>query len=150
MSRVLTGVMAAASQPVIKRGSFEFTELVFRLDDGQDVTWKGVSMDRKVAEALRLGEHATFYGTKMWSTLYGVRPDGKTGIFKSWGANPMALVISIGMIAMGLGTAPLVFPLIAFLAGVVGVFMFVDASGARARFRRDERVAAQGSGAVGA
>jgi hypothetical protein len=44
---------------------------------------------------------------------------------------------------MGLGASLLIFPLLVAAAGVAGVFMSLDASSARSKFRRDGKAAAQ-------
>ncbi len=141
MAKIITGVLTNIGEARIKRGDIEFSDVVFQPDTGEAVSWGKVSMQREVADLLRLNEPATFYGSKFWGALYGVRPDGEAGVFKCWAANPLALLLSIGMLSIGLGGAVLILPLFIAAAGVAGICMFFDGSGARSRFQKDAKAA---------
>jgi hypothetical protein len=96
-------------------------------------------MERPLADALRIAENTTFYFSNTWATVYAVRVENSPGLFGSFAANPLSMLMSIGMIFAGLATSMFLFPLLIAIAGVVGVFVSSDAMGARSRFKRDER-----------
>jgi hypothetical protein len=98
-----------------------------------------MSMDRRVADVLRLQQPVTLYLSPMMSSLFGVRSSEGPNVFKAGSANPLFLLMAIGMIFLGLGTSMFVFPLLIALAGVAGVVLHLSAAGAKRRFRRDEK-----------
>ena len=147
MASVFTGVLLKVEKPRIKGGDVTFAEMTFQTVEGQVVTWKDISMDRKVADVLRLQQPVTLYLSPMMSSLFGVRSDHGPGVFQADSASILFLLMAIGMVFLGLGTSMFVFPLLVSLAGAIGVVMHFLAARAKRRFRRDEKRAAR-SGAT--
>lgn len=139
MSKCVHGVLLAAEGPRISRGDIRFTKLQVAPATGEPLTWEGFSMERSIADDLRIGVPTTFYVSSTWSTVYAARVEGRPGRFASFFANPLAMLMAIGMIFAGLATSMFLFPLLVALAGLAGVFMSADAMGARSRFKKDER-----------
>jgi hypothetical protein len=137
MVKVVTGVLLRTENPSIKRGELTFAEIEFRADDGKLVTWKNLSMSREVAGVLGLGQPITLYLSPLLGSLFGARPGDGPGAFKADSANPVFLLMAVGMIFLGLGTSMFLFPLLIALGGAVGVVLHLQAASARRRFRRD-------------
>jgi hypothetical protein len=141
MAKRFIGVLISVEQGRISRGSIKFPTMELVDEAGRKVSWKDMTMEREVVDALRMNTRCTFYYSKIWSTLYGIRVEGTEGLFSASSANPLMLVMSIGMIFLGLGTSMFLFPLLIDLAGIVGVFVCMDAGSAKSMFRGDLKAA---------
>lgn len=139
MAKVLTGVLLRAEDPRIKRGEVWFRLVEFESQDGTRFTWKDLSMSREVADVLRLGQPVTLYVSPALSSLFGVRVGDGTGVFSAQSANPLFMVMAVGMIFLGLGTSMFLFPILIALAGVSGLVLHFQAASAKRLYRREER-----------
>jgi hypothetical protein len=142
MSGRVIGRLLSTDDPTIKRAGIKFSRILVVNDFGQTIQWNNLTMEMSVENQLIIGARTTFYFSKMWSTVYGVRVDGAPGRFHSDRANPLMLLMSLGMIFGGLATSVFLFPLLVTLAGIAGFVQCLDAMGAKARFGRDEWQAA--------
>lgn len=140
MARRLTGVIFAAAKPsIVLGGAIRFDELIVADESGTRKSLGDMTMEREVAELLRPGTRVTLYLSDRWSTIYGVCPRDGPGRFHSTYANPLMLLMSIGLLFGGLATSVFVFPIIIALLGLVGVMTCLDARTARKLFRNDSR-----------
>jgi len=142
MAKKIVGEITDVGSPRIKRGGdIAFASMSIRGEDGRQISWTEMAMERPVAELLHPGAQGTIYFSTTWSTVYGFRGQGGEMEFRSSYANPVMLLMSIGLLFGGLVTAMFLFPLLIALAGLVGIFVCLDARRARAMFRKDGKQA---------
>ena len=140
MAKRISGEIVHVGNARIKRGGdVTFDSLKFQTADGRLFSWSGMAMERPVAELMQLGATGTIYFSKTWSTIYGFRSDDGDAEFGSSFANPLMLLMAIGLLFGGLATSMFLFPLLVALAGLCGIFVCLDARRARRKFRRDGR-----------
>jgi hypothetical protein len=139
MAKRISGTVASLGPARVSRGEIKFKSIVIGTSDGQTLDWQDVSASRRVADLLHPGAKGVFYASKMWSSIYGFRPETGAAVFDHFGSNFLALLMCIGMIGAGFFTAVFVFGILIGFAGVFGFFLCLDARNARAKFNRDER-----------
>ena len=139
MAKRISGELLFTDAPRISRGNIKFKSIEVRADTGETLTWEDISAERAVADQLHVGARGVFYVSKTWGALYGFRPEGGEGVFGSFSANVLALLMSIGMIFAGFFTAVFMFGIVIGLAGIAGLFACLDARNGRAKFNKDKR-----------
>ena len=139
MSKQLTGKLIGVGEAsIVRGGEWKFSEILVRDTAGTEHRLEGYQMDVAVSHMLAPGSISTFYFSKLWGTIYGIRHADGSGVFMARAAAWYAPLMSLGMLFLGLATSMFILPLLIAAAGAAGLMMWWDALAGRRRYRRDE------------